>query len=83
MKNIRFYFGYYGISKYSKFTWRLCEKLPFIPSVDLELFRTTKGGEPCPLKHSIYIGWLKYYWHWSFSTKRNKWRFDNLTGSKI
>lgn len=84
MKNIEFEFGYNGESRYSKFTYWLCNKLPFIPILEVRLFSCFKGGErkgqPYRIRHTIYIGIFKYYFRWQYSLRDKKWYFTNLTG---
>lgn len=78
MRAIYFSFGYMDISKWNRFTYNLCKALPFIPTIECDLFKTYyKSTTPFIIKHSIYIGFLKYYYR--FYKIKDKWRVENLS----
>lgn len=82
MKPIYFSFGYFGPSKWGRFTYNLCNLLPFIPTIECELFKTYyKSNKPFRVRHSIYLGFLKYYVR--ISKTNGKWKTENLTDVKM
>jgi len=73
MKPIRFTFGYLNSNKIDLITYWICKKLPFIPTLDVDLFRSHSK-----IRHSIHFGILKFYYRiYKLDTKG--WRFENLT----
>ena len=86
MKNIRFYFGYYAQSRWSRFTYWLCKNVKFIPSIELDLYRRhgvnagSSAGQYCKLKHQIHIGIFNFYGRW-YKFIDGKWKFDNLSNA--
>jgi hypothetical protein len=75
MRNIKFYFGYMGKSKYSLVTYWICRKFPFIPSLELDLFQTYHNSKTeFVVKHQICIGWFKSMFE--ARKVKGKWRFE-------
>lgn len=78
MKNLYISFGYFGKSKFDRFSYWLCNKIPLIPTIELSLFKTYGNSEkPFIIRHSIYLGFLKYYYR--IEKFKGKWRINNLT----
>lgn len=77
VKNIKFTFGYFGPSIYNRLTWRLCNKFPIIPSIEMSLFKTyNNSNKPSHVRHYIGIGFCKTL----FEIKKvnNKWKFETI-----
>jgi hypothetical protein len=78
MKSIYFSFGYMGTTIWNMITYKLCKLLPFIPTLECDLFKTFNNSKtPFIVRHSIYLGWLNFYFR--ISKTKGKWKFDNLS----
>jgi hypothetical protein len=75
MRNIKFYFGYMGKTRFDSITYWICNKFPFIPCLEVNLFRTYYNSNTYfVVKHQISIAWFKYMFE--ARKVRGKWRFE-------
>lgn len=71
MKRIHLYFGYFGDTKLSKLSYRLCSKLKFIPAFEIDFFRNGK------LKHSLTVHLFNKCWRVD-KFQGKSWRFEEI-----
>ena len=79
LKNFYFSFGYRGdYTKLNLFTYNLCKILPFIPTIEMNLFKTYHNSDvEFDIKHSMHFGIFNFYCR--LEKVKGIWKYKNLT----
>lgn len=76
---MKFTFGYDSNNKFDRFTYKLCKYLPFIPTVEVDIYRKYRtSNNYCPVKHIIVVQIFSYMWEWRYFKKTQKWEFRSF-----